>query len=118
VESNGGGAIVNILSVLSWITFPSISAYSAAKSAEWSMTNALRLELAPRNISVSGLHVGYMDTDLAAGVAAPKSDPAAIAALALDAIAAGTAEILADELSKQVQAGLAGGVAALYPEVA
>ena len=118
IEGNGGGAILNVLSVLSWITFPQVGGYSAAKSAEWSMTNALRAELAPRNITVSGLHVGYMDTDLTAGVDAPKSDPAVIAALTLDALAAGAPEILADDLSKQVQAGLAGGVAALYPQVA
>lgn len=115
IEANGGGAILNVLSVLSWVTFPPVGAYSAAKAAEWAMTNALRVELAPRNIRVSGLHVGYMDTDMAAGADGPKSDPAAVAKLALDGLAAGSYEILADELSKQVRAGLAGGVAALYP---
>jgi NAD(P)-dependent dehydrogenase (short-subunit alcohol dehydrogenase family) len=115
IERNGGGAILNILSVLSWITFPHLGAYSAAKSAEWSMTNALRSELALRNIRVSGLHVGYMDTDLTAGVDAPKLDPRSVAALAIEQLAAGVPEILADDLSRQVQAGLAGGVAALYP---
>lgn len=118
IESNGGGAILNVLSVLSWITFPQVGGYSAAKSAEWSMTNALRAELAPRNIRVSGLHVGYMDTDLTAGVDAAKLDPAAVATLALDELAAGVPEILADDLSKQVRAGLAGGVTALYPALA
>jgi NAD(P)-dependent dehydrogenase (short-subunit alcohol dehydrogenase family) len=118
IEANGGGAILNVLSVLSWITVPQLSGYSAAKSAEWSMTNALRVELAPRNIRVSGLHVGYMDTDLTAGVDAPKLDPAVVAKLTLDQLEAGNAEILADDLSHQVQAGLAGGVAALYPDVA
>src|SRR4051794_5941355 len=115
IEANGGGAILNVLSALSWVTFPPVGAYSAAKAAEWSMTNALRTELAPRNIRVSGLHVGYMDTDMTAGVDAPKLDPAVVATLALDQLAAGTPEILADELSEQVRAGLAGGVAALYP---
>jgi NAD(P)-dependent dehydrogenase (short-subunit alcohol dehydrogenase family) len=118
LAGNGGGAILNILSVLSWITFPHLGGYSAAKSAEWSMTNALRVELAPRNIRVSGLHVGYMDTDLTAGVDSPKLDPADIAAIALEQLAAGVPEILADELSGQVRAGLAGGVAALYPALA
>ncbi|MBW0102551.1 SDR family oxidoreductase [Pseudonocardia sp. KRD291] len=118
IESNGGGAILNVLSVLSWFTLPSLAAYSAAKSAEWSMTNALRIELASRNIRVSGLHVGYMDTDLASGIDDPKSDPAAVAKLTLDQLEAGTAEILADDLSRQVRAGLSGGVAALYPNLA
>jgi NAD(P)-dependent dehydrogenase (short-subunit alcohol dehydrogenase family) len=118
IEANGGGTILNVLSVLSWITAPHLSGYSAAKAAEWSMTNALRAELAPRGIRVSGLHVGYMDTDLTVGVDAHKLDPALIATFALDQLAAGAPEILADDLSKRVQAGLAGGVAALYPSLA
>ena len=61
--------------------------------------------------------MGYMDTDMAADVEAPKSDPAEIARIAVDAIEAGSTEIVADEVSRQVQAGLAGGVAALYPQL-
>jgi NAD(P)-dependent dehydrogenase (short-subunit alcohol dehydrogenase family) len=115
LEANGGGTILNVLSALSWVTFPQVGGYAAAKAAEWSMTNALRVELAPRNVRVSGLHVGYMDTDMTAEVEGPKSDPAAVAKLALDELGAGAYEILADELSQQVRAGLAGGVSALYP---
>jgi NAD(P)-dependent dehydrogenase (short-subunit alcohol dehydrogenase family) len=118
IEGNGGGAILNVLSVLSWIAFPRVGAYSTAKAAEWAMTNALRVELAPRNVHVAGLHVGYMDTDLAAGVDGPKADPAVVAKLALDELAAGSYEIVADEVSRNVQAGLAGGVPALYPALA
>ncbi|NMO88438.1 SDR family oxidoreductase [Actinomycetospora sp. TBRC 11914] len=118
IEVNGGGALLNVLSVVSWFAPPHLAAYSASKSAEWSMTNGLRLALAPRGIQVSGLHVGYMDTDLAAGIDDAKSDPAAIAKTTLDRFAAGDTEILADDVSRRVQAGLAGGVAALYPDVA
>ncbi|MEU1276589.1 short-chain dehydrogenase, partial [Streptomyces sp. NPDC005799] len=84
----------------------------------WSQTNSLRLELLPRGISVTGLHVGYVDTDLTAGVDAPKSDPRDIAALALDGIETGAHEVLADDISRQVKAGLAGDLAALYPQLA
>jgi len=118
LAAQGHSAILNVLSVLSWISFPRIGAYSAAKSAEWSLTNALRQELAPQGTRVSALHVGYMDTDMARHVDAPKSDPGVVAKLAIDAIEAGDAEIIADELSRQVRAGLSGGIAALYPEVA
>jgi len=111
-------AVLNILSALSWLTFPSTGAYCAAKSAEWSLTNALRLELAPQGTRVSSLHVGYMDTDMTRNVDAPKSDPAVIAKLAIAGLEAGDAEILADEVSRRVQAGLASGVAGLYPQVA
>ncbi|MEU2348181.1 SDR family oxidoreductase [Modestobacter sp. NPDC049651] len=116
VEAAGGG-IVNVLSVLSWLSFPGTGAYAAAKSAAWSMTNALRAQLAPRGVTVAAVHVGYMDTDMTEGITAPKSDPAEIARLVVDAIEAGSPEVVADEVSRQVQAGLAGGVAALYPQL-
>ena len=111
-------AILNILSALSWVTFPQIGAYCAAKSAEWALTNALRQELATQGTRVSSLHVGYMDTDMAKAVDGPKADPADVARLALDGIVAGDAEILADEVSKHVLHALSSGVAGLYPEVA
>jgi NAD(P)-dependent dehydrogenase (short-subunit alcohol dehydrogenase family) len=117
IEANGGGTMLNILSVLSWVSFPGSGAYCAAKSAEWSLTNALRAELAERGVRVAALHVGYMDTDMARTVTAPKSDPAVIAGLAVDGIAAGSYEIIADETSRRVLAGLSGGVAALYPQL-
>jgi NAD(P)-dependent dehydrogenase (short-subunit alcohol dehydrogenase family) len=115
---HGESAILNVLSVLSWLSVPRSGAHCAAKSAEWSLTNALRQELAPQGTRVSALHVGYMDTDMARHVDAPKSDPAVIAKLAIDGIEAGDAEIIADEVSQRVRAGLSGGVAALYPQVA
>ena len=72
IEANGGGAILNVLSVLSWISFPDSGGYCASKSAEWSMTNAVRASLRGRGIAVTGLHVGLMDTDMAAGFDAPE----------------------------------------------
>jgi NAD(P)-dependent dehydrogenase (short-subunit alcohol dehydrogenase family) len=111
-------AVLNILSVLSWISLPGSGAYCAAKSAEWSLTNALRQELSGQGTRVGGLHVGYMDTDMARAVEAPKADPAAVARTAVAGIRSGDAEIVADETSRAVLAGLSGGVAALYPQVA
>lgn len=107
LEANGGGSILNVLSVLSWFHAPSSGAYSAAKAASWAMTDALREELAPRGVHVAALHVGYMDTDMAAF--APddqKSDPAVVAVQALDGLFAGEPEILADELTRTVRSGL------------
>jgi NAD(P)-dependent dehydrogenase (short-subunit alcohol dehydrogenase family) len=115
IEANGGGAILNILSVLSWLVLPTIGGYSAAKSAEWALTNALRVQLAPAGIRVSGLHVGFIDTDMAASVTSPKHAPADVARLAVDGIAADAYEIVTDDLSRDVQAKLAAGVEALYP---
>ncbi|MEU3164112.1 SDR family oxidoreductase [Streptosporangium sp. NPDC006930] len=108
IESNGGGAVLNVLSVLSWLHPAGSGAYSAAKAAAWAQSNAVREELAPRGISVSALHVGYMDTDMAADVPAErKTDPAEVAAQALDAIEKGLPEILADEITRQVKQNLA-----------
>ncbi|NUU25904.1 MAG: SDR family NAD(P)-dependent oxidoreductase [Streptomycetaceae bacterium] len=118
IAASGGGAILNILSVLSWFSVPDAGAYCAAKSAAWSLTNALRLQLADQNIRVAGLHVGYMDTDMTRGIDQPKSHPADIARIAADGIASGAYEIVADDISRQVQAGLAAGVPALYPQLA
>ena len=104
---NGGGAVLNVLSALSWFHPAGYGAYSAAKAASWAMTNATREELAPAGVLVSGLHVGYMDTDMASYVAAEgKTDPAVVATRALDGIEAGADEILADDVATTVKAGL------------
>ncbi|WP_328744136.1 SDR family oxidoreductase [Streptomyces sp. NBC_00285] len=116
IERNGGGHLLNVHSVLSWIALG--GSYSASKAALWSQTNSLRLELQPRGIAVTGLHVGYVDTDLTAGVDAPKSDPRHIAQLALDGVEAGAHEVLADDITRQVKAGLAADLTQLYPQLA
>lgn len=118
IEANGGGAILNVHSVLSWINSVTNGGYAASKSAEWSMTNAVRAELLPRGIGVSALHVALMATDMTADRGdVPRSDPADIARIALDGIAAGEFEILADDVSRYVLSQLSGGVAALYPHL-
>ncbi|WP_138754847.1 SDR family oxidoreductase [Paenibacillus sinopodophylli] len=117
IEKNGGGSILNILSALSWFSIGDSGAYSAAKSAQWGITNALRLELAPKNIKLAGLHVAFMDTDMTAGIQAPKSSPKDIAKIAIDGIESKLYEIVADDTSRNVQQGLAGGVLALYPQL-
>jgi len=118
LAASGQSAVLNVLSVLSWVSFPGSGAYCAAKSAQWSLTNALRQELAGQHTRVSALHVGYMDTDMTRTIDAPKSDPAHIAKIAIDGIAADQTEIVADDVSRNVLAALSGGVAGLYPQFA
>ncbi|UQX87089.1 SDR family oxidoreductase [Jatrophihabitans telluris] len=115
LASNGGGAMLNVLSVLSWFAVAPDGAYCAAKSAEWALTNALRAQLSAQGTLVTALHVGYMDTDMSRTVTADKSDPAEIATRALNAVERGEREFVADDVSRHVQAALAGGVAQLYP---
>ncbi|WP_179032111.1 SDR family oxidoreductase [Paenibacillus kribbensis] len=117
LAKNGGGSILNILSVLSWVSMGNEGAYTAAKAAEWGLTNVLRLNLYPQNVRVASLHVGFMDTDMTAGVEAPKSNPADIAKIAIDGIESDSFEIVADDVSRTVQSNLAGGVAAIYPQL-
>jgi NAD(P)-dependent dehydrogenase (short-subunit alcohol dehydrogenase family) len=116
LAANGGGHILNVHSVLSWLAMG--GSYAASKAALWSMTNALRLELAPKNIGVTGLHMGYVDTDMAARVNAAKSSPADVARQALDGVEAGAFEVLADEVTRNVKRGLAADPIVLYPQLA
>src|ERR1700678_2408005 len=118
LAAGGGGGVLNVLSALSWLNLGAGGAYGAAKAAEWSLTNGLRLQLAAQGTQVTALHVGYMDTDMVRQLDVPKIDPAVVAKLALDGLAAGAVEILADDTSRRVQQGLARGVAALYPQFA
>lgn len=108
IEANGGGTVLNVLSVLSWAHLPQHGVYAASKAAAWALTGASRAELAGRGIAVSALHVGYMDTDMAAAVPADqKVSPAGVAAQALAAIESGATEVLADDITRQVKQSLA-----------
>ncbi|MBZ5740710.1 SDR family oxidoreductase [Nocardioides mangrovi] len=113
LEANGGGTIVNILSVLSWVTMAATSGYSASKAAAWSLTNAMRGELRGQGTHVVGVHVGYLDTDMAAHVDGPKTDPAELARQILDAVERGDDEVLGDDLSRGVKSSLSGPVGSL-----
>lgn len=116
--ANGGGGIVNVLSVLSWFSAPNAALYCAAKAASLSLTNATRLELHAQGTQVLAVHVGYMDTDMTAGIDAPKSSPHDVARQILEGVDAGALEVLADDVSRNVRAALSGDLTALYPSVA
>jgi NAD(P)-dependent dehydrogenase (short-subunit alcohol dehydrogenase family) len=111
-----GGTLLNVLSVLSWLGVG--DAYSASKAALWQATNTQRIGLAPDGVHVASLHLGYADTPMTEAIDGPKLDPADVVRSAYDGIEAGAYEILADELSGRVKAGLAGPIEALYPQLA
>lgn len=100
--------LVNIHSVLAWIA--GSGAYGASKAALWSLTNQLRLELAAQGTTVTGVHLGLADTDMTAGIQAPKLTSHDVATRVLDGVSAGEAEVLVDEDSKNVKAALSGPV--------
>jgi len=107
IERNGGGAFVNVLSDATWFSVPVLGAYSASKSAAWSFTNALRLELAERKVAVVAMHAGFIDTDMASGIDAEKSDPRVVAGATLDGVEKGLDEVLVDEQARRVKRTLA-----------
>jgi len=115
LSSNDESVLIHIHSLLSWYATAGI--YSATKAALWSATNSLRLELAPAGVHVVGVHVGYVDTAMAAGTTAPKLDPAVLVRTVFDAVAAGEFEVLADEGSIRAKAGLSAPVEVVYPEL-
>lgn len=104
LAANGGGAVVDVHSVLSWLTRP--GAYAASKTAFWGLTNALRLELAEQKTQVVGAHLGYADTPLIQHLDVDKSDPAVIVTRILDALEDGADEAIADDISAQVKSNL------------
>lgn len=106
LAAQGGGAILNVLSVASWINSPLLAVYGASKSAAWALTNGLRNDLRAQGTQVLGLHMGFVDTDLTSGLDMPKSSPEAIVRRAFDALEAGAEEVLGDELTQQVKLGL------------
>jgi len=106
LKRNGGGAIVNILSVVSWFNAPMQGTYCASKAAAWSLTKAVRFELRAQGTLVAGVYAGYIDTDMTAGLALPKSHPDEIAARVLAGIESHCEDILADERAHSVRAEL------------
>lgn len=106
LASHGGGALLNVLSVASWINSPVLSVYGASKSAAWALTNGLRNDLRAQGTQVLGLHMGFVDTELTHGIEMPKSTPEDIVRRAFDALEAGADEVLGDELTQQVKRGL------------
>ena len=112
LAANGGGAMLNVLSIASWINRPLLGTYGATKSAAWALTNGLRHELRGQGTQVSALHMGFVDTDLTRGIDMPKSSPEAIVRAALDGLEQGLPEILADVATLQVKESLSTATAA------
>jgi NAD(P)-dependent dehydrogenase (short-subunit alcohol dehydrogenase family) len=115
LAAGGGGAIVNMLSVTSFFTSPLDPSYSASKAAELSLTNGVRMELSRQGTLVVAVHAGFIDTDMAAGIDAPKISPESVAQQTFDAVEAGDIEVLTDERSKSIKASLSRDHELIYP---
>jgi len=117
LAANGGGAVVNMLSIVSFFTNPYNASYGASKAAAWSLTNGIRIELAHQETLVVAVHAGFVDTDMTAMIDAPKISPESVVGQAFDAVEAGEIEVLADERSRSVKASLSRDHELIYPPV-
>ncbi|WP_017255672.1 SDR family oxidoreductase [Pseudomonas tolaasii] len=106
LAKQGGGALINILSVLSWLSPPGSGGYSTSKSAQWGLTNGLRGELREQNTQVIGVHPAYIDTDMVADIQAPKSTPQDVVAITLKALSEDREEALITDMTHAVKASL------------
>jgi len=118
LAKNGGGAIVNVLSAASWFSMKEVATYAMSKSAAWSLTNGLRIEVAPSNTLVVAVHAGFIDTDMAASVKMDKTSPFQVVDRTLDGVEAGMLEILADDSSVFIKNNLPNHIETFYPLIA
>ena len=107
---NGGGAVINVLSIASWVTRPALAVYASSKAATWGLTNGLRNDLRAQNTHVLGLHMAFVDTDMTRGVDQPKTSPDVVVQMTYDGLEAGLAEVLVDERTNTVHAALSASV--------
>jgi NAD(P)-dependent dehydrogenase (short-subunit alcohol dehydrogenase family) len=116
LAGNGGGVLVNVLSIVSWFANPQNSSYCASKSAAWSLTNAARIELRRQGTLVTGVFAGVIDTEMGAAFTdLPKVSPQGVVDQALDGIEAGAEEVLCDERTRSVKAALPHDMSEIYP---
>lgn len=111
LAENGGGALVDISSALSWVG--GFGGYGDSKAAIWSLTNSLRIELEKQGTLVTSVHLGYTETDMTSDFDVPKNDPRDVARQIVDGIERGDAEVLADDMTRFIKAALSGPVEAL-----
>jgi NAD(P)-dependent dehydrogenase (short-subunit alcohol dehydrogenase family) len=104
LAAHGGGTVVNVASVLSWL--PGYGAYGSSKAALWSATNSLRLSLRDNDVNVIGAYLGYTDTAMVADLDVPKNDPADVARQIVDGIESGATEVIADDFTRQARASV------------
>ena len=102
LAKNGGGAIVNMLSVVSWFTSPFNATYGASKHAALAVSDAARIELRKQGTQVIGVYAGFIDTDMAAAWNGPKTAPAQVVARALEGVESGLNHVLADERARKI----------------
>jgi NAD(P)-dependent dehydrogenase (short-subunit alcohol dehydrogenase family) len=114
---NGGGAIANMLSVVSWYVYPFDATYCASKHAALAVSDAARIQLKAQGTQVLGVYAGFIDTDMAAGFDAPKTSPVQVAERTLEGIRAGWDHVFADDFARDIRAALDTDPAGIAAEI-
>jgi short-subunit dehydrogenase len=114
---NGGGAIVNMLSVVSWFVNPFNATYCVSKHAALAVTDAVRIELKAQGTQVVGVYAGFIDTEMAARVNAPKTSPRQVAERTLECLRTGQNHVVADNSACDTRAALMADPAAVEAQM-
>ena len=106
LKANGGGAFVQLNSVVSMKCFPNFTTYCASKAAAYAVTQALRTDLAEQGTAVFSVHPGPIATDMGhdAGLTSIAKPPSLVADAILDAFKTGTFHVFPDTMAKQIGA--------------
>jgi len=115
LAKNGGGVIVNVLSAASWFSMKEVATYAMSKSAAWSFTNGLRLDVSENNTLVVAVHAGFIDTEMAASVKMDKTSTFQVVDRTLSGVEAGMLEVLADDSSIFIKNNLPNHIETFYP---
>jgi short-subunit dehydrogenase len=104
LAANGGGTLINLLSILARAANPEAGGYSASKAAALSLTQAVRAELQAQGTRVIGVLPGYVDTAMIAGITAPKIQPSEVVRVTLDALLTDQDDVYPGEQATQIAA--------------
>ena len=106
LAANGGGTLINVLSILSRVASPAGGGYSASKAAALSLTQSVRAELHAQGTRVIGVLPGFVDTAMAEGVTAPKIQPSEVVRATFDALLTDQDDVYPGEQATQIAAWL------------
>jgi NAD(P)-dependent dehydrogenase (short-subunit alcohol dehydrogenase family) len=104
LAANGGGTLINLLSILARVASPAGGGYSASKAAALSLTQAVRAELRAQGTRVIGVLPGFVDTAMTEGISAPKIPPGEVVRATLDALLTDQDEVYPGEAATQIAA--------------
>ena len=116
LKNNGGGTIVNVLSILSLVNLPASGSYSVSKAAAYSMNQGVRAELPSQKTTVIGVMPGAVDTDMAKGFEGPKEKPLDVAEVALQAVEDDLEDVYPGDMAQAVSQGHAQDAKAVEKE--